>query len=157
MSEHKVEVSWERTTEDFLSSTYPREHQWTFAGGQVVRASAAPDYRGAPDCVDPEEALVAAVSSCHMLTFLAVAAQRRLTVDAYSDEAIGYLEKNERAQMAITRVELRPRITFAKGITVTEEQRESLHEVAHRNCFIANSIKAEVRVLEPADTGGGDV
>jgi len=145
MSEHRVQVSWERGGIDFGYETYPRDHRWRFAGGVEVPASAAPDFRGDAKRVDPEAAFVAALSSCHMLTFLAIASRKRLVVDSYEDDAIGYLEKNEAGKLAITRVVLRPRVAFA-GAAPSAETVADLHERAHRECFIANSVRTDVSV-----------
>ena len=113
MSEHRASLSWRRDSDDFKYPTYTRDHVWAFPGGETVSASAAPEYLGNADRVDPEEAFVAAISACHLLTFLAIAAKRRFVVDAYSDQAVGYLEEIEGGRLAITRVELRPGITFS--------------------------------------------
>ena len=110
--------------------------------------SAAPAFKGSAERVDPEEAFVAALSSCHMLTFLAIAAKKRLVVDDYVDSAVGYLEKNEDGKLAMTRVVLRPAIQFADPPSA--ETIEKMHHKAHENCFIALSVKTEVTV-EPAD------
>ena len=148
MSEHRATVEWKRGEADFAYETYPREHRWSFPGGHEVPASSAPDFLGDASRVDPEEAFVAALSSCHMLTFLALAARRRLVVESYRDEAVGFLEKNEEGRQAITRVVLRPRIRFG-GDPPDAQQVEKLHHKAHEHCFIANSVRTEVEV-EPA-------
>lgn len=109
-----------------------------------------PEFLGSADRVDPEEAFVASIAACHMLTFLAVAAKRRFVVDAYSDHAVGYMEKNEDGRLAITRVELRPDITFSDEPRPTLEQIESMHHQSHEECFIANSVRTEIVVLPPA-------
>ena len=145
MSEHRVQVSWERGGIDFRYETYPRDHRWRFAGGVEVPGSAAPDFRGDPKRVDPEAAFVAALSSCHMLTFLAIASRKRMVVDSYEDDAIGYLEKNEAGKLAMTRVVLRPRVAFA-GAAPPAEAVTDLHERAHRECFISNSVRTDVSV-----------
>jgi organic hydroperoxide reductase OsmC/OhrA len=150
MSKHHTRLSWERTTPDFKYDTYPREHQIVFGGGLSITASAAPEYRGKSECPNPEEALVFALSSCHMLTFLAIAAKRKLVVDRYEDEAEGVLEKNEAGKLALTRVTLRPRITWG-GETPDAETLAHLHEASHRECFIANSVKTEVHVASGTD------
>lgn len=145
MSEHRVHVSWERGGVDFGYESYPRAHRWRFEGGVEVPASAAPAFHGNPERVDPEAAFVAALSSCHMLTFLAVASRKRLVVDAYEDEAVGFLAKNEAGKLAMTRVVLRPRVVFA-GAAPAAEVVADLHERAHRECFIANSVRTDVAV-----------
>jgi organic hydroperoxide reductase OsmC/OhrA len=119
-----------------------------FEGGVRVPASAAPAYRGNPAHVNPEEALVAALSSCHMLTFLAIAAKKRFVVDRYSDQAIGFLEKNSKGKLAMTRVILHPRVVFGGPTLPTAEQLAELHEGAHSECFIANSVTTAV-TIEP--------
>ena len=150
MSEHTATVTWRRETPTFTYDDYRRDHRWEFGSGSLVHASAAPEYKGSPDLVNPEEALVAALSSCHMLTFLAIAARKRYVVDSYTDEAVGVLEKNEAGRFAVTRVTLRPKIVFS-GETVPDEAAIAvLHEKAHENCFIANSVTTTVTVEAPA-------
>ena len=145
MSEHRVHVRWERGGVDFGYESYPRDHLWSFEGGVQVPGTAAPAFRGNPERVDPEAAFVAALSSCHMLTFLAIAARRRLVVDGYEDDAVGFLAKNEAGKLAMTRVVLRPRVVLA-GAQPPAEQLAELHERAHRECFIANSVVTQVEV-----------
>lgn len=144
MSEHRVTVSWERTTEDFTYESYSRNHTWEFESGVVVPASAAPAFRGDPTRVDPEAAFVAALSSCHMLTFLAIAARKRLVVDGYRDSAVGFLEKDAGGKLSITRVILRPEVTFREPLSADVVER--MHHLSHEECFIANSVKTDVRV-----------
>ena len=146
MSEHKATITWKRITEGFSYESYNRDHAWVFDGGVQVTASAAPAYRGNPSNVDPEEAFVASLSSCHMLTFLALASKKRFVVDSYTDEAVGFLEKNDQGKLAITRVTLRPRITFSGAISPTAEELTNLHHRSHEECFIANSVKTAVVV-----------
>lgn len=147
MSSHQATVRWNRTSDDFAYDTYNREHQWEFPNGQRLQASAAPDYLGSADCVDPEEAFAASVSSCHMLTFLAIAAKKRYVVEHYVDEAVAILEKNAAGAFAVTRVELHPKIEFSGDRQPDEEGIAAMHDKAHQHCFIANSITAEVVVL----------
>lgn len=146
MTEHQVAIDWERESDTFTYDAYNRDHLWTFAGGVKVAASAAPDYRGNAAYPNPEEALVAALSSCHMLTFLAVAARKQFAVDAYHDDATGILEKNTEGKLAITRVTLRPKVTFSGEKKPTPEELKVLHDQAHRGCFIASSVKTEINV-----------
>jgi organic hydroperoxide reductase OsmC/OhrA len=148
MSEHTVTVEWTRATESFAYQAYNREHTWRFDAGVEVVASAAPDYLGNESCVDPEEAFVASLSSCHMLSFLAVASRRRFVVDGYRDQAVGVLSKDSAGHLAITRVTLRPEITFGGETRPTAEEVRRLHDQAHHACFIASSVKTEV-VIEP--------
>jgi len=144
MSVHAASLAWSRSTPDFAYETYDRTHVVRFGGGTEVAASAAPEYRGDATRVNPEEQLVGAIASCHMLTFLAVAARKRLVVDRYEDHAEGVLEKDAEGRLAITRVTLRPEVRFAPGTEVDPEALERLHEAAHRNCFIANSVRCAV-------------
>lgn len=144
MSEHRARISWEKSSESFDYEEYNREHEWSFPGGISVQASAAPDFKGKADRVDPEEALVASISSCHMLTFLAIASKKRLTVESYVDEAVGYLEKNENGKLAMTRAVLKPKVQFAEDVSA--EDLKTMHDKAHHNCFIANSVLTEVSI-----------
>jgi organic hydroperoxide reductase OsmC/OhrA len=146
MSEHKVTVEWKRETDDFAYPTYNRDHDWTFDAGITVRASASPAYVGNERCVDPEEAFVASLSSCHMLSFLAIACKKRFVVDDYRDEAVGILATDPAGRLAITRVTLRPRVQFGGEKTPTAEETAAMHDQAHHVCFIANSVKTEVTV-----------
>jgi organic hydroperoxide reductase OsmC/OhrA len=146
MSEHKVTLTWQRGDTPFEYQKYSRDHTWKFDGGHEMEASAAPAYLGNPKNVDPEEAFVASLSSCHMLTFLAVACKKKFVMDEYTDEAVGHMEKNENGKMAITRVELHPKITFSGDLQPTEQELDEMHHFAHDNCFIANSVKTKVTV-----------
>jgi organic hydroperoxide reductase OsmC/OhrA len=149
MSEHHCRIEWSRSDHEFSYDTVSRDHRWSFPGGIEVAASAAPDFFGSPDRVDPEEALVAAISSCHMLTFLAIAARKKLVIERYDDDAAGTLEKNEAGKLAVTRVVLRPRIEWGAGNALDPAAIERMHHQAHEHCFIANSVRTEV-VVEPA-------
>jgi organic hydroperoxide reductase OsmC/OhrA len=150
MSTHGVTVSWHRNTPDFTYDTYVRDHRWEFPTGSVVHASAAVEYKGNPDLVDPEEAFVAALASCHMLTFLAVAARKRFVVDSYTDSAVGVLEKNDAGRLAVTRVTLRPTIVFGGDAKPSPAVIAKMHETSHHECFIANSVTTTVTVEPPA-------
>jgi organic hydroperoxide reductase OsmC/OhrA len=146
MSEHRATVKWSRAGKDFTYQTYSRDHVWT-ANGTEIPASATPAYLGNPNRVDPEAALVAALSSCHMLTFLALAANKGFVLESYEDAAVGHLEKNAQGRMAITRVELHPKIAFGGAKQPTAVDLEWLHDKAHKECFIANSVTTDVRVV----------
>jgi len=145
MSQHEATLSWSRGGRGFGFEEYPRDHTWSFDGGPEVAATAAPDYKGSAARVDPEEAFVAAVASCHMLTFLAIASRKRLVVDRYDDTATGFMEKNADGKLAITRVVLRPKVVFA-GAAPSADELARLHERAHENCFIASSVRSEIAV-----------
>ncbi len=146
MSFHPAFVRWQRSTADFAPETYDRSHTVRFGGGVEIAASSAPAYAGDASRVNPEELLVGALSACHMLTFLAVASRKRLVVDSYADDAEGVLEKDPEGRIAVTRVILRPKVRFAPGVDVDDAALAKLHEAAHRNCFIANSVKTQVTV-----------
>ena len=149
MSEHKATIRWAQSQGEFLKGSYSREHTWTFDGGVTVPASPAPTsvkppYSN-PSNVDPEEAYVAAISSCHMLTFLWVASREGLEVTSYEDEAVGVMTKNERGIPWVSSVVLRPRVMFS-GPRPAPELEDTLHHKAHAACYIANSVKTEIRV-----------
>jgi len=139
-----------RGDREFRYETYSRDHDWTFEGSVTVPASAAPAYLGSPERVDPEAAFVAAIASCHMLSFLAIAARRRLVVESYEDAAVGRMEKNADGKLAVTRVVLHPRIVFGGGSAPSREEIAHLHHLAHEVCFIANSVKTEITVASDA-------
>lgn len=149
MSEHNAVISWVRKEgELFSDNQYCRAHQWRFDGGVTVDASSSPHVVPLPysveENVDPEEAFIAALSSCHMLVFLSIAAKRRYIIDSYTDNAIGIMENDERGKASITKVILRPDILFSGDKQPTVEQLEKMHHLSHENCFIANSVKTEV-------------
>ena len=151
MSEYKATIEWRRQSADFDYKTYNRTHFLSFEGGIRVPATAAPanippSAAGAPG-VDPEQAFVASLSSCHMLWFLHLASRAKFVVDRYVDEASGVLEKNATGDMAMTRVTLRPEVSYA-GRKPNPEEHAKLHEDAHHKCFIANSVKTDV-LIEP--------
>ena len=147
MSTYTATIRWQRDGAGFLDDDYSRAHDWVFDGGQVVPASASPHIVPLPNSVaenvDPEEAFVASLSSCHMLFFLSLAMKRGIIVDEYVDEAEGVMEKNDEGRIAITRVTLRPRASYV-GEAPGREQLEKLHHRAHDLCFIANSVRSEV-------------
>ena len=147
MSEHKANIVWARNGADFSYKTYPRDHVWRFENGVEIAGSAAAAYLGNPQRVDPESAFVAALSSCHMLTFLALASNKGFIVDSYEDAAVGHLEKNASGKLAVTRVELHPKIVYSGAKQPNNSDLEWLHDKAHRECFIANSVTTEVKVI----------
>jgi len=151
---HRATIHWEQTPVDFLKGQFSREHTWTFDGGAVVPASAAPSVVPPPwssaAAVDPEEAFIASLSSCHMLTYLFVASRQGVQVSAYHDEAIGFMGKNEKNIPWVSTVTLNPVITYAGDKRPTPEQEAHLHHLAHEYCYIANSVKTEVTVATPA-------
>ena len=155
MSIYTATIRWTRDpSTDFAKGQYSRAHEWAFDGGAVVPASASPDNvpPGTADeaGIDPEEAFVASISSCHMLFFLDFARRDGFVVDSYVDEAIGILDKDGDGKIAVTKVTLRPRIAFS-GDQPTAEQIDRLHHRSHEDCFIANSVKTEIRVESQAE------
>jgi organic hydroperoxide reductase OsmC/OhrA len=151
--EYTATVAWRRTgDEDFAKGRYSRGHVWRFDGGVEMPASASPSVVPAPwsreDAVDPEEAFIAALSSCHMLFFLDFARRADILVESYEDAAIGTLERIAPGRMAMTRVVLRPRIAFA-GDAPDQATLDDLHHKAHEACFIANSAKTEISIEAP--------
>lgn len=150
MSEHKATIRWQCDTPDFLRGRFSRAHTWTFDGGVTVPASSAPSAvpvpMSNPANVDPEEALVASLSSCHMLTFLYFAYRGGFHVVSYEDEAVGVMTKNEQGKLWVSRVTLHPTITWGGDRQPTQEQVGQLHHAAHADCFIANSVKTETIV-----------
>lgn len=148
MSEHRAQLNWQRREHPEKDGTFCRNHTLTLNGGQLINASSAASFMGDGECADPEQMLVAAVSSCHMLTFLAIAEIKGFTVESYQDNATGFLTKAERGSV-VSRIELQPTIVFSGDKQPTEAELDRLHDGAHRNCFIANSVKAEVEVVKP--------
>ena len=146
-AEHFIELNWQRSSEDFSYETYNRNHLIQFPGGQFVKASSAPAYYGDSLLVNPEESLLAALASCHMLTVLAIAAKKKLIVNHYQDRPTAILKANEKGQMMVSRVTLHPKITFSSQVEQTVV--EGLHNSAHKHCFIANSLLSE-QIIEPA-------
>lgn len=151
MAGHKytATITWRRDGGDFARGKYSRGHSWAFDGGIEVAASASPSVVPLPysheDAIDPEEAFVAALSSCHMLTFLDIARRAGFAVDAYDDHAAGIMERTARGKFAITKVSLRPAIAFA-GDAPDEAALERLHHEAHEACFIANSVTTDIDI-----------
>lgn len=146
MSEHKAQVIWGRTTESFDYDSYNREHLLIFNANIKIRASAALGFKGDADCVDPEQGLTGALASCHMLTFLAIASKKRYRVDSYRDAAVGYMEKNEAGALVVARVVLSPQVKFSGDKVPSAEELRGLHESAHKNCIIANSVLTRVEI-----------
>ena len=153
MSEHHAIIRWTRSGPDLLKGKYSREHTWTFDGGLTVAASPAPSVVPAPwsnpASVDPEEAFVASLSSCHMLTFVWLASREGFQADSYEDDAVGVLTKNERGVPWISAVTLRPRIAWSGDKLPTPADLDRLHHKAHEQCFIANSVKTAITVQSP--------
>ncbi|EGR0209909.1 OsmC family protein [Vibrio parahaemolyticus] len=149
MSKHKALITWQRqANEIFSDNQYSRAHTWRFDGGLLVPASPSPHVVPLPlsveENVDPEEAFVEALSSCHMLVFISIAAKRRYVIDSYVDAAEGELTAGENGKEWVSRVVLNPKIVFSGDKQPSYEQLEKMHHMAHENCFIANSVKTEI-------------
>lgn len=147
-SEYYATIEWRRGDEPFDPASYSRAHSWSFDGGAVVPASASPHVVPEPQSVaanvDPEEAFVASLSSCHMLFFLSIAAKKRLVIDAYVDAAVGVMALNAAGKMAMARVTLRPTVSFSGEGRPSRVEIEKIHAAAHEHCFIANSVTTDV-------------
>ncbi len=151
MSEYSAKITWKRQPEEaFTDNKYSRGHSWEFDGGAVVAASSAPTIVPLPYSVeanvDPEEAFIASLSSCHMLFFLGIAGKRGFVIDEYIDNPIGVMKKDTDGKISMTKVTLRPKVTFGGDKTPTLEQLKKMHHQSHDQCFIANSVKTEVVV-----------
>jgi organic hydroperoxide reductase OsmC/OhrA len=142
MAEHRITLNWEKGDAPFTYNEYPRNHALVFKNGQeTMIASSSPAYKGDAAKADPEDMLVAALSSCHMLSFLAIASKKKLTVQSYQDDAVGFLE-DDGGKLWMARVILRPKVT----IDADAETQAQLHHLAHEACFIANSVKTDIKV-----------
>jgi len=150
MSQHTATIKWRAGEGDFARGRFSREHTWTCDGGLVIQASSSPAVVPAPlsnpAYIDPEEAFVASLSSCHMLTFLFLAGRKGFVISSYDDEAVGTMTKNERGTPWISTVVLRPKIVYVGDKRPTPEEEHALHEAAHDGCFIAQSVKTDVKV-----------
>lgn len=147
METFKINTKWIRTSADFTYDSYNRNHIINFSGNQQLKNSAAPAYKGDLDMANPEELLASAVSSCHMLTFLAVAAKSGFIIESYEDDAVAVLDKDANNVLCITEVILHPIIKFSGEKIPDAEKLKGLHDKAHRNCFVANSVKCLTTVV----------
>lgn len=149
MHEYCAEISWARGEADFLDNAYSRRHRIRFDGGVEIDGSSSPSIVPLPlsaeDAVDPEEAFVASLASCHMLWFLSIAAARGFRVEDYRDAAVGLLGRNPRGKLAMTEVTLRPRVRFSGERLPTRDDIRAMHHAAHEECFIASSVLTELR------------
>lgn len=156
MSNYKATITWNRNDQKFTDNRYSRAHSWKFDGGVEVPASSSPQVVPLPysvsEAVDPEEAFLASLSSCHMLWFLNMAAKQGFTVDEYEDKAEAIMEKDTSGKLAITRVILHPRIFYSGEKTPSQKTDEKLHQLAHKQCFIANSVRSEIEIVPEIST-----
>ncbi|MEM9443943.1 MAG: OsmC family protein [Verrucomicrobiota bacterium] len=154
MSQHRAEVIWKRSGSDFSYKSYSRNHEWAFQNGLKIEASAASQFLGDENKIDPEEAFVASLSSCHMLTFLAICSKKGIPVESYRDNAVGYLEKSDEEKFVVTRVELYPAVEFGEGTNLSIGELEELHEQSHYECFLANSVTTSITTIIEQGSGG---
>ena len=146
MSELSVDLIWNRKESELLPGKFSSEHQVNYNEHFKVTADTAPDWGGSANNTNPEQALAASLSSCHMMTFLALAAKTKWPVSSYKDHAVGYLGKNSKKQMVVNRIDLNPVVSFDSGFEVSREELDKMHDRAHRYCFIANTLDSEVEV-----------
>lgn len=151
---YNVKIFWKKNRDEaFVDNKYSRSHTWTFDGGIELAASSSPHVVPLPmseeSAVDPEEAFIAALSSCHMLWFLSIAVEKNYIVQSYEDNAEGVLGKNREGKLAITKVTLKPKVNFSSKTAPSREQLDELHLLAHEKCFIANSVKTQITILQP--------
>ncbi len=146
MTELSIQLHWHRTTPELKPGTYSPEHVVQYNNRVDVLVDAAPDWGGDPANTNPEQALASALSSCHMMTFLALAAKAGWPVASYHDHAVAYLGKNPRGQMSVTRIDLHPVVRFDTGFQVSEVEMDQMQDRAHRYCFIANTLSDSVQV-----------
>lgn len=148
MAQHTATIAWQRGSDDFLDKRYHRAHTWQFDGGATVAASSSPHVVPLPysdaAAVDPEEAYVAALSSCHMLWFMDFASRAGFRLHSYIDAAVGTMAKNDDDQLAVTHVQLRPVTRFDAAHAPSAVQLDNLHHRAHASCFLANSVKTQI-------------
>jgi organic hydroperoxide reductase OsmC/OhrA len=146
MSELSIQLHWHRTTPDLTPGGYSAEHTVQYNNVFDVQVDAAPDWGGKPENTNPEQTLASALSSCHMMTFLALAAKANWPVASYHDYAVAHLGKNARGQMSVTRIDLHPVVRFDTGFQISDAQMEEMQDRAHRYCFIANTLADSVEV-----------
>ena len=149
---YNVKIFWKKNLDDlFVDKRYSRAHTWEFDGGIEIPASSSPHVVPLPmsneSAVDPEEAFVAALSSCHMLWFLSIAAEKSYIVESYEDDAAGVLQRNGEGKLSMTKVTLNPKVKFSNESAPANEQLNELHRLAHEKCFIANSVKTKIDIV----------
>ena len=146
MSELSINLSWRRNESELIPGKFSSEHDISYNDHFKVKADTAPDWGGSAENTNPEQALAASLSSCHMMTFLALAAKIKWPVSSYEDHAIAHLGKNSKLQMIVNQIDLNPKVSFDDGFDVSSEELEKMHDRAHRYCFIANTLDSGVVV-----------
>ena len=147
MSELSINLKWDLLDQDFSPGSYSVDHIITVNNDLSLPGSSAPDYGGNENNLNPEQGLAAAMSSCHMMTFLALAAKIKWPVINYSDKAIAFLGKNSKGKMSVTKIELNPKITFKDNVEVSHDEMKKMQDRSHRYCFIANTLSEEVKII----------
>ena len=146
MSELSINLSWKRNEPELTPGKFSSEHDISYNEHFQVKADTAPDWGGSAENTNPEQTLAASLSSCHMMTFLALAAKIKWPVSSYEDHAIAHLGKNSKLQMIVNQIDLNPKVSFDDGFDVSSEELEKMHDRAHRYCFIANTLDSGVVV-----------
>ena len=147
MNNLSIELNWVLGNGELSFGKYSTDHKIKVNDETIINASSAPDYGGNPNNLNPEQALAAAMSSCHMMTFLALAAKMKWPILEYKDKAVAYIGKNSSGKMSVNKIELNPIVTFENNFSISDEEMEKMHDRSHRYCFIANSLSEEVKVL----------
>ncbi|WP_416678115.1 OsmC family protein [Candidatus Pseudothioglobus sp. Uisw_016] len=146
MSELSIKLNWKRKEEELSPGKFSSEHEVSYNDHYMVKGDTAPDWGGSAENTNPEQALAASLSSCHMMTFLALSAKTKWPVLSYEDQAIAHLGKNDKKQMIVNKIDLHPKVSFDHGFEVSHEELEKMHDRAHRYCFIANTLDSGVEV-----------
>ncbi|MFT5550165.1 MAG: organic hydroperoxide reductase OsmC/OhrA [Candidatus Azotimanducaceae bacterium] len=146
MSDLSIDLVWKRTSAELLPGQFSNLHDVTYNQQFQLKADAAPDWGGNAEYTNPEQALAAALSSCHLMTFLALAAKVKWPVASFSDHAVAHLGKNAKSQMSVTKIDLHPTVEFDPGFEVSDEELKNMHDRAHRYCFIANTLDSSVEI-----------
>jgi organic hydroperoxide reductase OsmC/OhrA len=146
MSDLSIDIVWKRASAELLPGQFSNAHDVTYNQQFQLKADAAPDWGGNAEYTNPEQALAAALSSCHLMTFLALAAKAKWPVASFNDHAVAHLGKNSKGQMSVTKIDLHPTVEFDSGFEVSEDELKKMHDRAHRYCFIANTLDSSVEI-----------
>tara|TARA_Y100000590_G_C15649208_1_gene988087 strand:+ start:384 stop:833 length:450 start_codon:yes stop_codon:yes gene_type:complete len=147
MSHHSIQLTWELGAKEFSPEQYNTDHNILYNSKTIIKGGSSPDYGGDVNNINPEQNLAAAMSSCHMMTFLAIAAKMKWPIVAYRDTAIAYLGKNSKGKISVNKIELNPKITFGNNFSISDEEMKKMKDRSHRYCFIANSLSEEVEII----------
>ena len=147
MKNLSIELNWALGNGELNYGKYSTDHKIKINDEILLNAGSAAEYGGSPNNLNPEQALAAAISSCHMMTFLALAAKMKWPVITYEDKAVAYLGKNSKSNMSVNKIELNPKITFQNNFSVSDKEMAKMQDRSHRYCFIANSLSEEVEII----------